>query len=280
VQNPSVVLAFLAAALKRWFGYRLIADRHTNFFLGADPGPRVALFGFVSNYTLRAADLTIVTNEYLRQLVEEAGGCGLVLPDRIPDLRVSARRTLEGKHNVVVVSSFAPDEPVAAIAKAAALLPKDVTVYVTGNEERARKVQQSWPLNVRLTGYLEEQAFVDLIASCDVLVDLTDAEWCIVCGGHEAMALGIPLVTSRTIALSAYFSQGTVLTDNTAQGIAAAIAEALRRGPDLSTEMKCLRRTRAKEWVTMFHQLESALGTFDRDHRPASTVTDARSSVR
>src|SRR5207249_11301841 len=67
VQNPSIQLATLASFLKPLFGYTLVVDRHSNFDFS---NTRDGLFNRLSNYGLRIADLTIVTNEAVQRLVE------------------------------------------------------------------------------------------------------------------------------------------------------------------------------------------------------------------
>ena len=79
VQNPSMVLAALAAFLKPVFRYTLIVDRHSNFPL---PGERVSgaterVLGWLSAFSIRRADVTIVTNtEIADRYVRGVGRAG------------------------------------------------------------------------------------------------------------------------------------------------------------------------------------------------------------
>jgi len=79
--------------------------------------------------------VTLVSNAGLEPLVREYGGRPFVLPDAIPSLP-DGRTPQEFRHgpSVLVVSSFASDEPYREIIAATAQLDRDTTVYVTGNQ--------------------------------------------------------------------------------------------------------------------------------------------------
>lgn len=83
-QNPSVVLATLVVMMKKVFGYRAVIDAHNSGIY-----PREGKSNFmmqISRRLQRLSDLTIVTNDHLRQVVESNGGRAVVLPDSLPDV--------------------------------------------------------------------------------------------------------------------------------------------------------------------------------------------------
>jgi glycosyltransferase involved in cell wall biosynthesis len=202
------------------------------------------------------ADRTVVTNAGLADIVGRNGGRAFVLPDRIPALSPSGNAGPSGGRHVVFVCTFAPDEPFAEVVEAARVLGPAVTVHVTGNARRApRQVVEGAPENVRFTGFLPEEAYVDLLARADVVVDLTTREDCLVCGGYEAVALGRPLVTSDTRALRAHFSAGTVHSAPDRHALAAAIREALDDGARLGREMSALKPRLEADWESWLAHL-------------------------
>ena len=85
-QNPSIVLAAFLCFTQPLFRYKLIVDRHSNFMFNRPKDLLYKLFIILSDYTIRKADLTIVTNEYLNDYVKEKGGRGFVLQDKIPEI--------------------------------------------------------------------------------------------------------------------------------------------------------------------------------------------------
>ena len=84
VQNPSVVLALWVICLRRVLNYKLVVDAHNE---GLRPFyANLERLGIIYRYIQKKADLTIVTNDALANLVRRNGGNPVVLPDRVPFL--------------------------------------------------------------------------------------------------------------------------------------------------------------------------------------------------
>lgn len=255
VQCPSVVLGLLAVALKKPFGYELVADLHNE---AVDPFiNRSRLYGRVIRLIHEHADLSIVSNASLSGIVEQSGGRAFVLPDGIPALSPAEPGRARTPSGVVFVCTFAPDEPFREVLEAARALEGTATVYVTGRAPR----ELHGPLapNVTLTGYLPDAEYEKLLRDADVIVDLTAMENCLVCGGYEAVALGKPLVTSDTTALREHFRRGTIFTRHDPRSIADAIGRALERRQVLAAEMLTLRPELESEWAITAARLRSVL---------------------
>lgn len=220
VQNPSLILAALAVAARGVLGYRLIVDAHNEAVV-----PYINRQWWVarlSRWVIRRADLTIVTNRQLAQVVERCGGRPFTLPDRIPTPPAAPARALRGAFNVVLIATFAPDEPVAEVLDA--VRGTEVELYVTGDH---RKLDQSVvarvPANVHFTGFLIDEDYWTLLRSADAIVDLTLMDDCLVCGAYEALALGKPMLLSNNAASVELFGDSAVFTNNTAADIRLAL---------------------------------------------------------
>jgi glycosyltransferase involved in cell wall biosynthesis len=258
VQNPSIILATVACLLRPLLGYRLIVDRHSNFFPDtvADPSFRFRVFHVLSRYTIRRADLTIVTNDPLKELLESWGGRGFVLPDRLPDLRLATPRSLGEGRAIVFVCSYAFDEPLAEVLQAAARLAPDCRVYVTGDSRRSDpRLVRGAPPNVTFTGFLSEGEDQSLLASADVVLALTELPDTLLCCAYEAVALGKPLVLSNHEALVRYFRLGAVFTEHAPEAMAASIMRALAEGPRLRAETAALVPELRTDWDARFREL-------------------------
>ncbi len=266
VQNPSVVLAALAALLKPLLGYKLVVDRHSNFKLETS-GSRSAkyrIFHFLSRYSLPRADLTIVTNEFLRDLVDGDGGRGVVLPDKIPNLPFAAEAPHPDRPTVVFVASHSPDEPTAEFIEAARILGPGVDVRVTGDEGKlSASARESAPPNLTFTGFLSDRDFQMQLGACDVVVVLTTKPHILLCGAYEAVAAGKPLVLSNQEDLLEYFSRGVVPTENDADGIAVAIRIALADKGRLSSEIEGLKVDLTKFWDERMDKIRSELAAWE-----------------
>jgi glycosyltransferase involved in cell wall biosynthesis len=253
-----MALAFQLCLLRRVLGFVLVIDRHSNFKFNLTAGLKWRLFQWVSRFTVRHADLTIVTNKQLREVVEAWGGCSFVLQDKLPDLPLARRIELPGEKNIVVISTFADDEPISEVLDAAAMLPARFVVHITGNSKGYPRQEQLavLPRNVRLTSFLPEADYQSLLISADVIVVLTCQDHTLTCGAYESVALGRPSVLSDTVAIREYFAAGAVYTLPTAEGIREAIMEALLRESILEIEVAELRGRLVEAWERRFEELQ------------------------
>lgn len=264
VQNPSLVLAGLACALKRILRYQLVVDRHSNFELISIrvPRPVRVAFRILSRYTLRQADLTIVTNRHLADLVEAVGGRSCVLPDKLPRLEQGALVQLPARNNLVFVCSFAADEPLAEVLESAHLLDPDTIIHVTGDYRCADpELVRRAPANVSFRGYLSEADYQSLLLSCTAVLALTKNAHTLLCCAYEAVALHRPLILSDHEALRVYFREGAVYCGTDPVGISLAIKEAICSTPRLAREMESFATKLEAEWREDFANLKKRLDT-------------------
>jgi hypothetical protein len=228
VQNPSLVLALLALTARPFLGrYKIIMDAHneavTPFTHAYWPVTSLA------RCALRAADVTIVTNAALAAQVRQLGGTPHVLPDRLPTapFAPTAPPPLEGPLRVMVVATYAADEPIAEIIEAARLLGDEYHFSITGRETKLPAEQRArLPANVRQTGFLPEEAYWELMRDSHIVLDLTLKPNCLVCGAYESLAVLRPMVLTGNPATVDLFGNVALFPD---EHDANSIAECLRR---------------------------------------------------
>ncbi len=274
IQNPSLILATLACCLRPLLRYRLVVDRHSNFILRTLKPPRILgwVFDRLSRFTNRHADLTIVTNEVLKDLVSEWHGRGFVLQDKLPTMNQAEPWLSRGLHNFTFVGTFSADEPVDNVVAAARLLPDDYIVHITGNTALAKPgLLGDAPPNVVFTGYLPESSYQGLLAASDAVLGLTTRPHTLLCCAYEAVALHRPLVLSDHEDLLAYFHRGVIPTDNSPASLAAAMREAAERRDELVAEAGMLAEDLSRDWKVRFSGLQAEIARLE------STAQDALS---
>jgi len=251
-QNPSLVLAALLALMRPLARYRLVIDAHNE---AVTPYVHdVAWVRAVSRWLLRRASLTIVTNEELAARVRLGRGRPFVLPDPLPAAPPGLPAETAQPPYVVVVCTFAPDEPLREIFAAAQALPQ-VHFKVTGNARRcAPELLASRPANVELTGFLDEHSYWVQLAASQAVLDLTGMPDCLVCGAYEALAVGVPMILTDNPAGRRLFGQVALFTDTTSAGIAAAIEASLLKPRNRAAALRY-----SAEWHAQMLQLRSAL---------------------
>jgi glycosyltransferase involved in cell wall biosynthesis len=205
----------------RLLGARIAVDIHTGALVDRRWRWSVPLLA----WACRRAGLAIVTLPSLAAGLEARGVRTAVLPDPLPDLVPgdAVRDTADGDRpsRVVAICSWAPDEPIEALIASAAGRPWQLSI--TGRPRGAVEA----PANVRLTGFLDDREYVDLLAEADAVVALTTRGETLLSGAWEAIALGRPLVLSDTEALRSTFGAGPPYVRSDAASIAAGIASVL-----------------------------------------------------
>lgn len=228
VQNPSLILATLVLAARPFLGrYKVVMDAHNEAV-----APFTHAYWPITSLTrhvLRAADVTIVTNAALAEQVRRIGGNPHVLPDRLPTppFAPTSPLKLDGPLRVMVVATYAADEPIAEIIEAARSLGDQYQLSITGRETKLPPEQRArLPANVRQTGFLSEEAYWELMRDSHIVLDLTLKPNCLVCGAYESLALLRPMVLTGNPATVDLFGKVAVMTtDHDAK----AIAECLQR---------------------------------------------------
>ena len=233
VLQHSFLLGLVVAAYKRLAPWPVLVidDCHTKALRRRPSGMLRPFYDVMRAWSMGSFDCLVIATATLEEEARTLGVPIVVIPDPLPHLAARAERgSLRGRDVVVVIGSYAEDEPVAQIMEAAERLP-EVHFKFTG---RPPAPIEAGPLpgNVELLGFLPPESFVDELAAADALVALTTHDGTFLRAACEAVAIGRPLVTSGTEALRAYLSDAAVYVDADAGSIAEGVARALvdRRG--------------------------------------------------
>lgn len=256
-QNPSIVLASLLCVLKSLFNYQLIVDRHSNFKFHTlqSKHPIWVLFHVLSNYSLRAANITIITNQYLKEFVESKGGVACVLPDKLPEMNFAREHHIKDGFNITFISTFSDDEPIFEVVEAAKLLGEGFNVFITGGYRKYKKINELnelKPVNAILTGFLPEEKYQEQLASSDLIIIITTFEYTLTCGAYEAVTLEKPMLLGTTKTIRDYFNKGALYTALTPEELAENIRKALDERDRLELEVKQLKLELLGDWNKKF----------------------------
>ena len=253
VQNPSIILTFLALSIRPIFRYKLFVDAHNE---AIKPYINDNVFvNFVARLLIQYADRTIVTNRGLADYVTKLGGNAFVLPDKAPDVPEVKCHKLSNNFNIVLICTYADDEPYEEIFSAIAGR-NDISLYVTGKYEQVfDKIKNLLTDNIHLLGFLEEQDYWNLLASSDAIMDLTEMDDCLVCGAYEGMALKVPLVLSNNKATREYFSSGCIYVENRQDAISLGLDKIIGQHDDFQKQISALHDLRETEWIVMARKL-------------------------
>ena len=257
VQNPSIVLSMLAISTKRYFRIsRLIMDAHNAGIYPLEG--RIEPLNSLARLIFRRTDITIVTNAVLAGYVTDNGGNPVIVPDPLPDFGVekcAVSAVPNSPLKAVFICTWGADEPWEEVIEAATGLEGLVNIYITG-KYIAAVANRNLPKNIILTGFLHDEAYIDLLRSADFIIVLTKRENCLNCGAYEAVSLCKPLVLSDTSALRGYFSAGAVHAENNARSIAAALGQMADSLNEYSAQVAQLRQHLEEDWGRYLLALE------------------------
>ena len=234
MQPPPFALFAVAWYCKR-NGATLIGDLHTGAF--TDPKWRWSIRSVLA--LLRRYGFAVVPNSELADWCQQAGVDAYVCAARIspaPAATVRVDRSL-----VLVPLSYSFDEPVDEVLQAAAKNP-DLQWVLTGRAPE--HVKGKAPANVRFSGFVSADEYLELRDASVVMVALTTVESTMQSVGFEALSAAKPLVTSPTRVLKDYFGDAVVYAEPDAGAIAEAVASAVRQAPDLERQMLALRESK------------------------------------
>ncbi len=241
VQNPSIVLPFLVLFLRIFFNYKVLIDAHNSGIYPLEGSSSFLMF--VSRLYQKNADLTFVTNDSLKKVVESNYGKAFVLPDKIP-VRLTSQKPsahLSGKINIAYICTF-----------------EDIHILVTGRYE-GKVDSNKLPVNVQLLGFVSEEEYWALLASVDVIADLTIREDCLVCGAYEGVAVTKPLILSDTKILKSYFNKGCIYVEPSASSIAKGILTAVEQQNQLKRQVKELKNSLIEDWENRLQNLKKII---------------------
>ncbi len=199
-------------------------------------------------FLARKAITTIVTNEHFQEMIQKWGGDAFILRDIPTRFDKCGAYPMHGSFNIVVVNTFAKDEPLYEVLEAAKDLP-EIQFYVTGKKKMAApEALAGAPANVHFTDFLPDEAYYALLDTSQAIMCLTTRNHTMQRGACEALSIGKPIIISDWPLLRAYFHKGTVYVSNTGGGIRQGVLKMKERYHQYQAEIKDLQTAQRLEW--------------------------------
>ena len=214
----------------------LIADCHTKALRRKAPGVLNYVFWPLKKYSFRFVNLSIISNSGLLPDIKKLHNNFLILPDKIPDIKIKSDKPYPIKY-CVNISSFSVDEPFDQILEVSEILKRTIKIFWTGKyPQKVHFIKEKYP-NIEFTDYMSFDNYYNLIGNADCLIALTTEEDCLQSGAYEALCFEIPPIISDTKALRSYFQDAAIYTNHSPKNVAEAILKALDSSLNLKIEM-------------------------------------------
>lgn len=235
-QNPSIILALTVTFCKAiTFGRIVIVGDYHN--AGVHPPFGKSLIKPLS----RMANLILVSNNNLVETLAEWGCPAIAFPDPIPSIPAPVIPAKNERMKLLFICSWAEDEPINQVIAAGHQLDM-LDIYITGKPKLdAYPLAREPSSNMHLTGFLPEHDFEKLIYECDIIMDLTTRDDCMVCGAYEGVAAEKPLILSDNQVTKDYFKYGALFTNNKAADIATKAQIIVSDYPNLKSQVSKLK---------------------------------------
>lgn len=231
-QNPSIVLGLCCVLYKKCCRQvQLVGDFHNIAF------NQLPTFLYkINSFLCRSNNITLVSNQYLINSVEEMGGIGQIFPDPIPEAECSPHFHSHANF-ILLVCSWAEDEPVNSVIEAfemTKLHHSGTCLYITGRKKKGVLVKDDdyYENNgIKFTGFVGEVEYWNFLRDAQLVIDLTTRQDCLVCGAYESLAVRTPVIVSNNQASMEYFGDFAEFTDNSVKDLAEKIVLLLEHYP-------------------------------------------------
>lgn len=250
----SFVLGVLLAGYRLLPGARdtrLVADLHTKALRRSGPRWLAPVVLPLKRWALRSAGACLVANqENAEYACSVLGVHAHVLSDPLP-VPPAAREGVRSRGaEVLVVSSFACDEPIALLAEVAR--GSGLKLSLTGDPSALSAAGSAALVPVvTLTGWLSDEEFWDRLRHAGAVVVLSTERACLPCGAYEAVAVGQRPIVRDDPELRAVFGESARYVNLDCGELTAAIRaelEAATKGHDALPCADTLRERWEQRW--------------------------------
>jgi glycosyltransferase involved in cell wall biosynthesis len=257
VMTPPVVACFAVWLYATITNSSYIIDAHTAAFLGS-PWHKLL---FIHRFFSRRAKTTIVTNRYLKNIVENWGARATIVEDVPVYFAAPSDFNTNGKCVMTLVSTFTKDEPLEVFFDAVRQI-SDIEFFVTGDfREAADSLVTRKPANVKFTGFLPDSEYVGLVLASDAIIALTTEDHTMQRAAYEAVYLGKPVITSNTELLRQAFHKGAVHVDISLASIQGGILQMKQNLRQYTTQIRELRSEKLARWNSVEQELRNLIKT-------------------
>lgn len=255
VMTPPTIACFPAWIHCLLTGTPFIIDAHSGAFLM----PRWKRVLFLHRFFSRRARSTLVTNRHLQSVIQAWGAKATIVPDVPVKLPEPRPWPMSSPKNIVLVCTFASDEPVETFLEAARVSP-EIQFFITGDSSMADQAMLAGkPANVTLTGFIPRADYAGLLAAADAVMTMTSRDNTMQRGAYESIYLGQPVITTNQPFLRQEFPKGTVHVDLTADGICEGFSRLYAKLDELKREAQELREEKHARWLRVQQEIKTLI---------------------
>ncbi len=258
-QNPSIILGVFLSLLKRIYRFKTVADTHNAGVFPAEG--KYGSLNKIGKFVTCAADLVLVHNSAISDVVSQWGVAPIILPDPLPVVASQQMEAEIKKNQIFFICAWSADEPYQEVIQAAQQLlnnKSDIEIYISGKPP-SDFLPTCLPDNIHLTGFVTYEKYIELLTQSAVVMALTKRHNSLNCGGYEALSYAKPCILSNTHILKDFFGDCFFYADCSGESIANTITKALKEIESTTVKMREKRKQYRQEYVEKMKQLNTKL---------------------
>jgi len=243
VVNNLPVFSVMAVWLGGLFlGHRIVLDVHSGMFTS----PVWSRFAPFYRYIVARSPFTLAHNHYDGVQLSAWGGTVVHMTALPRDFPHIIRQPAPKTATMLVVCSYQPDEPIETLLNVMRALPS-IHFVLTGNFKKRGLVPQDLPANIELSGFMPHEEYLQRMAQSTAAVTFSDRPQIMQMAVHEAISLGVPVVTNHSQTLKRVLEDGGVQCALDAPSMIKALQDAAARAQELREAAGQLKPRRVRD---------------------------------
>jgi glycosyltransferase involved in cell wall biosynthesis len=240
--NLPVFLPLAVALARPIYKVQLVLDFHS----GALTDRKWWWFRPIYRMLVRTASFTICHNAEDGETVSQWGGRVVYLTTLVATIGGLKPPPAPESPTFLAVCSFKQDEPVELMLRAMSMCPQ-YEFWLTGNWRRSQVAEQQIPSNVRFLGFLEYRDYLEKMSVCSAVITLSKRSHIMQAAIHEALSLGIPVVTNTSCTLEKVLGDAGVYSALNSDELAGAFNHLVENRALIQQKIQQIRAARVAE---------------------------------
>lgn len=254
ITNPPIFAVLSVYIYCIFKNCKYVIDSHSGAF-----HEKWGRFVFLHKYLSRKALINIVTNDHYFRIYKEWCANSIIISDVVAEYENLVLVPLEGLFNIIVINSFAEDEPLCEIIESANDFP-NIHFYITGNINEADKnIIKNAKYNIHFTGFLPDTDYFNLFYSCQAAMVLTKRDNTMQQGAYEAVSLKKPMILSNWKILKDTYPVSAVFVNSEKESINIGIKKIFENYNKYRCESDYIYSIRKKIWEDKCQELDNII---------------------
>jgi len=260
VQNPTAITVIIAVLFKSISNVKVIADSHNGAF--SKPWQNFPLH----KWALKKADIVLIHNmQLLERLLSDKSYLGVNFRHLNSRLSSLNNKIILTPPYILVVSSFAADEPMEVLLEALRLYNKksnsNILFRITGNYNKKPLLYNEFKNDIGLEflGFVSNEQYKMYLSNSDAVISLSTRDDVQQFALMEAISAGVPFISNDNLTNKSLFTDKMILVEIESNKIANGIEKFYSEKNKFVENLYELKEDLKKKWEKDFLAIKCEL---------------------